>query len=839
MPFLSLAIALSIVLMPMASISVFSAVPSTEILLQQGKNLYDRAQYNEAVELLQQAVSVFEEEGDKLGMAIAWGNLSLTYQQLGQWELAGTAVTNSLNLLPTASSIDSESAQILAQTLDIKGRLELKQGQARAALDTWRQTTDLYRQLEDETGIVRSQVNQAQAMSDLGMYFQAEKILTKTVRLLQDQLDSSIKATALRSLGSVYRELGNLDRSRQILEQSLIVAKAKSIPTGDILLSLGNTARAQAQPKAALEFYKEAVENAPDISTRIQAQLNQLSLLVDEAEPQAVHLANQIESQLESLPSSHKAIYARINLAENLQRLRQDDINLYSESKLLQILTEARQQARELNDTPAISYALGNLAEVYAQSGQLQQAIDLTRQALYRGQAVNNLNLTYRWQWQLGRLQKEAGKTVEAIAAYTEAVNNLQNLRSNLVALDPKVQFYFRERVEPVYRELVDLLLESQPSQADLVLARQTIESLQLAELENFFRQACLEPKVEIDALVEGDNSTAVIYPIILPDRLEIIVKLPQSQLLHFTTPVRRDEFETTIATLRDDLLDVTKTAAVKQRSQQLYRWSIEPMATALTKNQIDTLVFVLDGPLRNIPMSVLYDPKQEQYLIEQYAIAIAPGLQLVKTQPSPSKLNVLTGGIEQSVTVAGRDFASLVNVQQELQQIQATVANSEQLIDRAFTTANLREQIEQTDFTTVHLATHGEFSSNPEQTFILTWDRLLKTNDLANLMRQRNFNEEEAIGLLVLSACETAKGDPLAALGLAGIAVRAGARSTLASLWFADDRYTTEIMSNFYRELSQGATKAKALQQAQIAVLKQESRPYLWSSFILLGNWL
>ena len=594
MPFLSLAIALSLVLMPMASISI-SSVPSTENLLQQGKSLYDRARYDEAVELLQQAVSVFEERRDKLGMAIALSNLSLTYQQLGRWHLAELAITNSLNLLPAASStLDLESAQILAQTLDIKGRLELKKGQARAALDTWQQTTDLYRQLEDEAGIVRSQLNQAQAMSDLGMYFQAEKILTKTVRLLQDQPVSSLKATALRSLGSVYRELGDLDRSRQILEQSLAVA-TESIPTGDILLSLGNTARAQAQTIAALDFYEEAVENAPDISTRIQAQLNRLNLLVDEANPQAaLHLADRIESQLKSLPPSHKTIYARINLAENLQQLRRDNIDICSESKLLQILTEARQQARELNDTPAISYALGNLAEVYAQSGQLQQAIDLTRQALYRGQTVNNLNLTYRWQWQLGRLQKEAGNTTEAIAAYTEAVNSLQDLRTNLVALDPKVQFYFRQRVEPVYRELVDLLLKSQPSQADLVLARQTIESLQLAELENFFRQACLEPKVEIDDLVEGDT-TAVIYPIVLADRLEIIVKLPQSQLLHFTTPVRRDEFETTTATLRDDLLDVTKTAAVKQRSQLLYRWSIEPMATALTQNQTQRWIIRLN----------------------------------------------------------------------------------------------------------------------------------------------------------------------------------------------------------------------------------------------------
>ena len=826
---LSLAIALSIVFIPVRT-------TATENLLQQGQSFYARARYSEAVEVLQQAVAVFEKSEDRLGMAIALSNLSLAYQQLGQWQLAEQAISASLDLLPTTSPVETESAQILAQILSIRGRLQHELAQHQAALNTWQQATAIYRQLEDETGVIRSQINQAQGLKSLGMYSQAEQILTKTVGLLQKQPDSALKATALRSLGGVYRATGDLARSRQTLERSLTVAEATRTPTDDILLGLGNTALARSKPQAALNFYQQAVNNTTSIDTRIQAQLNQLSLL---GANEAVRLASQIESQLNDLPPSHTVIYAQINLAENLQRLRRNDLNVFPESQLIQILTQARQQAEELGDTSAVSYALGNLAEVYAQSQKLPQAIETTQEALYRGQATNDLNLTYRWQWQLGRLQKKAGKTAEAIAAYTEAVNNLQQLRNDLVAFDPQVQFYFRERVEPVYRELVDLLLQPQPSQADLILARQTIESLQLLELENFFRQACLEP-VEIDDLANRDNSTAVVYPIILADRLEIIVKSPQSQLVHFTTPIGRDELETTTATLRSDLLDVTKTAAVKQRSQQLYNWLIEPLETTLVENRIDTLVFVLDGSLRNIPMSVLYDEKRQQYLIEQYAIAIAPGLQLVKSQPfSPSKLNVLTAGIAQARTIAGRDFSSLTNVRQELQQIQATVAKGERLIDREFTKANLQNRLDRTNFSTVHLATHGQFSSNPEQTFILTWDRLLKARDIAGLMRQYNLNREDAIELLVLSACETATGDPQAVLGLAGIAVRAGVRSTLASLWFTDDRYSAEIMNNFYHQLSQGTTKAKALQQAQITVLKQEKRPYLWSSFILLGNWL
>ncbi|MEO0012196.1 MAG: hypothetical protein RLZZ535_585, partial [Cyanobacteriota bacterium] len=504
LPLLSLAIAVLIICLPIKTPLVSSAAPN-ESLLQQGKNFYDRAQYNDAVKVLHQAISTFETQADQLGKAIALSNLSLAYQQLGQWHKAEQALTTSLNLLPTAPNITAESARIMAQTLDIRGRLQLKQGKTQAALSTWQETATLYRQLEDEAGIIRSQINQAQAMSSLGVYFQAEKILTTTIGQLQNQPDSALKATAMRSLGNVWRALGNLERSRQILEQSLAIAKAAQSPVSEILLSLGNTAIAQAKPQAALNFYQQAVSNTTSVSTRIQAQLNQLSLL-GQAEPQAAsRLASQIESQLKSLPPSRTAIYARINLAENWQRLKQDNPKAVSNSKLVAILTEARQQAEELGDTPALGYAIGNLGEVYAESGQTQQALDLTQQALYWGQIVNDPSLNYRWQWQLGKLQKALGKTSEAIAAYTEAVNNLQELRSNLVALDPKVQFYFRERVEPVYRQLVDLLLESEPSQANLVLARKTIESLQLLELENFLRQACLEPKAEIDNIVEDD----------------------------------------------------------------------------------------------------------------------------------------------------------------------------------------------------------------------------------------------------------------------------------------------------------------------------------------------
>ena len=621
---------LSVLSLTVALLIVFTPVraTATENLLSQGKDFYDRTQYNEAVEVLLQAVSAFKAGGDKLGMAIAWGNLSLAYQQLGQWQQAERAISTSLNLLPTASTeLDSESAQILAQTLDVRGRLELELGRDRAAVDTWLQTAELYRQLEDEAGIIRSQINQAQAMSGLGLYFKAEKILTQAVRQLQNQPDTGLKTAALRSLGSVYREIGDLDRSRQVLEQSL--AEATDTPTGDILLGLGNTARIQGD-RQAVNFYREAVTKAASASTRIQAQLNQLSLLV-KADPQAaLPLASQIESQLKSLPPSHRTIYAQINLAESLQQLRRDNRDVFSESKLVQILTQAQQQAEEINDTSAISYALGNLAEVYAQNGQIQRAIDLTQQALYRG-AVNDLNLTYHWQWQLGRLQKEIGNTTEAIAAYSEAVNSLDSLRSDLAAVSSDIQFNFREQVEPVYRQLVDLLLsdENKTSQPDIKSARSTIESLQVAELVNYFQEDCLILK-SADFI---DKKAAIIHTIVLDNRLETILTLPGQKLRHYSVSATPQQVETLVEKLQQNLiLPYTSQSDILPLSQQAYDWLIKPAQMDLETSKVETIAFILDGSLQNLPMAVLHDG--QQYLIEKYAIASIPSLQLFDPQP-------------------------------------------------------------------------------------------------------------------------------------------------------------------------------------------------------------
>ncbi|NEO50351.1 MAG: CHAT domain-containing protein, partial [Moorea sp. SIO4A3] len=384
----------------------------------------------------------------------------------------------------------------------------------------------------------------------------------------------------------------------------------------------------------------------------------------------------------------------------------------------------------------------------------------------------------------------------------------------------------------------VGLLLEPNASQENLKQARDVIESLQLAELDNFFRDACLDAKpVNID---EIDPNAAIFYTIILPDRLEVIVTLPGQPLRQITTNLPKTEIEEQLALARINIINPLPVVDdnLQTNLQTMQDWLIGPIEAELVNSNIHTLVFIPDGALRNLPMSVLYDG--ERYAIEKYNIAVAPSLQLIDSQANVRQnVSVLIAGVTE-VRPHRPDFLALPGVKVEVENIKAQVP-SLILLNESFTESNFNTEVNTYSYEVVHLATHGKFSSVAEETFLVTWDEVINLNELNSLI-SADQKQKNPIELLVLSACQTAKGDSRAALGLAGVAVRSGARSTIASLWSVDDLATTELMTRFYEKLATGqVTKAEALRQAQQELLQSEqfNHPYYWSAFILLGNWL
>ncbi|UBF26128.1 CHAT domain-containing protein [Kovacikia minuta CCNUW1] len=832
-------------------------------LLTQGKALYDAGQFAEAVKVLQQAVESYRSEGDQLRLAAALSNLSLTYQQLGAWEEAKRAIAESLDLLKIQNSkFKTQNSHLLAQSLDIQGRLQLGMGQTEEALAAWERATKIYREVGDRTGEIRSRINQAQALQVMGFNRRALESLNELEETLQPLPNSLTKVVGLRSLGDALQRVGDPDKSRQVLQQSLTIAQDLRSPqdVSAVLFSLGNVARVQQQIPDALQFYQQAANLAPAPILQVQAHLNRLSLLLENQQwAEAEALLPSIQAQIATLPPSRPAIYARINLAHSLVKLKDKGLKINNKktdsspiphppslTETASLLATTVQQARDLGDRRAESYALGNLGGLYEQTRQWSEARSLTQQALLLAQSINATDVAYRWQWQLGRLLKQQGEIAGAIAAYESAVNTLQSLRSDLVAINREVQFTFRDSVEPIYRQTVELLLQgqgAQPGAENLDKARRLIESLQLAELDNFFREACLNAQsVLLDKLVDQDNpTTAIFYPIILDNRLDVILKVPKQPLRHHAITLPQTEVEKVLTQLQQALKRPDAARETRSLSQQVYNWLIRPVEADLKQSGVNTLVFVLDGMLRNIPMAALYNG--QQYLVENYAVALSPGLQLFTPRPlAQTALNALTAGLSHPPSTYSQ-FSPLPEVKAELRLIEETGIPTTKLVDQNFTSQTLAQKINSLPFKVVHLATHGQFSSQAKNTFILAADGPINVNKLDNLLRSKTQNPSEAVELLVLSACQTAAGDNRATLGLAGVAVRAGARSTLASLWQIDDRSTAVFIGEFYRELATAKlTRAEALRRAQITLLKQYpqyNRPVYWAPYVLVGNWL
>ncbi len=814
--------------------------------IEKGRNLYATGRLAAAISAWQSAAQRFEGQGDRLNTALSFNYLSLAYQELGQLDRAADAIARSRQLL-------EEQGEILPEVLNTQGSLQLTMGQTEAALETWKQAELAYAESGDEAGRLGSLINQAGALQALGQYHRARIVLERIDTELDSQPDSPVKATALHSLGMALQVVGDFAKSQQVLEQSLAMTgqlaaqgQESGVETSGILLSLGNTAKALRENNRALDYYQQAAEAAPGAIAKVEAQLNQFQLLIEMKRwNNAGELIPQIELTIANLSPSRMSVYARANYAQSLMNLelranrRQATVNSDALPSISQLLATAVREARELPDSRAESFALGQLGNLYEQTEQWAEARSLTEQALAIAQGISASDIIPRWQWQLGRILKQQGDITGAIASYREAVHALSSLRGDLTAIAPDVQFSFRESVEPIYRQLVGLLLQpdaqGQVSQTNLEQARETIELLQLAELDNFFRNACLQPQSEeIDRI---DPTAATIYPIILPDRLAVILSLPGQPLRHYETQIAQREVD---RALEDALKLMNPAFSSRQRLQvyqRIYDWLIRPAETDLKASGIQTLVFVMDGRLRNLPTSALYDG--QQYLMEKYNIALTPGLQLLEPRAiAPERLSILTGGL----TEARQGFSELPAVESEINQIALQVP-SQVFLNREFTASNLQKQIQAVDFPIIHLATHAQFSSNTEETFILTWDGKIQVEDFRRLLLGRGRNLASPVELLVLSACQTAAGDDRAALGLAGIAVRSGARSTIATLWSVKDESTAQLMVEFYRQLSQSAQigKAEALRQAQLA-LRQDSRyqhPFFWAPFVLIGNWL
>lgn len=741
--------------------------------LTQGKQAAARGDFGAAVEALQKADEEFGQAGNKRSQANTLLQLAAAYHALGQRRQAVVALDRAQELATQLGQADLQLA-----VLNARGAILLGWSDA-AAVET----------------------------------------LRKAVELAQREKNPRAEASILNNLGNALAAAQHFPEARESFRRCVELARA----TGQTELGAQAGLNAAAAAKEVRDF------------------------------PAAVDLLQQSRALIAKSSASHSLAKLHLKAGQLWLALgaAQTPAQAAERTAHWERAGEAFHLARALSvalrDQRTTSLAAGNLGHLHELAGRRAEANQFTQEAIFTAQACGAAELLYRWEWQAGRLLLSAGDRSAALGAYRRAAKTLESgtIRNDLAlaAASRPGAVGFRRELGPLFYELADLLLQTAAqtpergaAQALLLEARNTVELLKSAELDDYFQDACqsvVRKKIrDVDSV---SPQTAIIYPIALADRLELLLSLPGGLLQSVTVPVGAAELEAVVLDLQDKLRTRTTHEFVGP-ARKLHGWMIGRIEPLLAAHRVETLVFVPDGVLRTVPMGALYDGTN--FLARRYALALTPGLTLMDPQASALKAPTL---LLNGLSASRHGFDALPNVVEEVRQIRAAFGGTV-LTNQFFTAGQVRREFARAQYSMVHLATHGQFDREAAKSFVLTYDERLSLDGLESLIRPSAFRGQP-VELLTLSACETAVGDDRAALGLAGVAIKAGARSAIATLWCVDDEASAKLISTFYAELRQHPerSKARALQAAQRTLMDDPNyrHPFYWSPFLLIGNWL
>jgi CHAT domain-containing protein len=891
-------------------------------LVQTGVTRYETGDFVGALEPWLEAYSVYETTQELPALAIVSENLARTYQQLGQssteltyWERAILYTKNSANATTPALKPEAKLARLLSEQAQAYSRLG--QNRRAIALLCGEPTTNL--PTNGARAFFRSPLNAESCQSG------------SALQLAQATEDPLGHIAALGSLGEALRLSGDTAQAMSFFEQGVQLSCEANLPAmqSALLAGLGNTTASLAQVTyrraseaesrgdgaaasfrttaeqhnaAAIEYLQQSYQLAQAQASAAD-QMRALLSLIPAYERAGETAAAQQHWQaaqlvLDQLANSQMKAFAAIQLADLLESSSVRDPQALSaipsagfaiplegfaiappppvEQQTSELLNQALAMGETLNNQRIIAFALGKLGHLDERAKRYPAALDKTQRArLAADQDLASQDSLYLLEWQLGRIFKAQGNLADATIAYGQAVEALDQIRSDILSGNQDVQFDFRDTVEPLYRQYAALNLQAVPpgvllqkgeqafDRLDAVLV--TLDSLKVAELQSYFANDCViaPTTTRVDAVGES-KATAVVSTAILEieelspavkklKQLVVIVSLPNGSKKVSQTTLESQEIEQVVRAFRYTLESGGHQYMPEYNfdpSQQLYNWIIEPFKEEL--KAVKTLVFVNDGLLRGLPMAALHDG--EKYLIEQFAVATTPSLTLTDPQQlnRPTALSALLMGMSESSQIEGRVLKELPAVAQEISTVAERLPNHDVLLNENFSVAALKSALAQRDYRILHMATHGTFGFDPVDNYIVTgasdgtsgFNETLSISELDSLVRSVNDPAREPIELLTLTACETAIGDSRSTLGLAGVAIRGGVRSAIATLWSISDDSSAEVISRFYEKLQQpGLTKAEALQQAQIAMIKSNSvvnqHPYRWAPFLLIGNWL
>lgn len=796
-----------------------------------GKVYYWKGEFYKALDFYQQSLAIRQEINDRAGIGSIFNSIGLVYDNLSQYSQA-------LNLYEQSLAISRELNDLanMGRTLNNIGLVYTALGDNLQALELHRQALVIRRELNDKSGEGYSLHNIGWAYEQLGDYSKALEFYEQALAIRRQLGGNASIARTLSKVGSIYYRREQYSQGIDALKQALSIFQevGEKAWTGNTFNSIGSVYKDLNQFDQALDSYQKALAIIKEIGDRQTERLilsNIGEVLAKQNQPEvaiafyklSVNVTESIRSDLRSLPPEQQLSYTT-TVADTYRLLA--DLLLQQDRVL---------EAQQVLDLLKIQEIEDYLHSVRGNE-QTAQGIPLTPQ---EQQIRNRHNEILNREIQLGRKLAELEKITPA-----NRTSQQQQEIANLRQMQQEMRGTFNEFINSP--EIVAIVRQLSPR----------VQTVNLAQLNN----------IRSDLLQRLEKKAVLIQPLILEDRLELVITTADSPPFRRTVAVKKQELNQAIMEFRMALEDPNSDATIP--ANKLYNWLIKPLEDDLTEAQAKSIIYAPDGQLRYIPLAALYDGKQ--WLGQRFVINNITAMSLTKFNvETAAKPRILAGAFatgrhnfKRGSTRFG--FSGLPFAGVEVENLAAMVPGTTKLIDLEFNRATMIPRLP--DYTIIHLATHAMFvTGQPEDSFILLGDGGLIT--LPDIQTLNLLN----VDLVVLSACQTGIGGKLGngeeILGFGYQIQETGAKAALASLWIVDDGGTQALMVAFYTALLSGNKKAEALQKAQIALITGDDsvlgrsanlsilaqtrsglkpsvasrlhHPYYWAPFILIGNGL
>ena len=799
-------------------------------LLNQGNQLYIVSKYREASTAWEQALQIYREIKDRNGEGKSLGNLGNTYNIFGQYQKAIEYYQQSLVIFKQIGNLNGEG-----DSFNNLGLVYNNFGQYQKAIEYYQQSLAIKKQIGDLNGEGTSLDSLGEAYNSLGQYQKAIDYLQKQLAIAKQIGDLNGETGSLNNLGIAYNFLRQYQKASGFYQKSLAIAKQIGDRNGEGN-SLGNLGIAYfllGQYQNAIEFYQQQLAITKQIGDRngegyslnnlavTFKDLNQTALAIIFYK-QAVNTFETIRKDIRGLSKDEQKSYAD-RVAKSYRQLADFLLKQERIIEALQVLDLLKVQ--ELQDF--LKDVKGNEKTALGVE-MLPQEQNLINQ-------YNNIqNRTIQLGTELTDLRKLPNRTTTQQQRLTEI-----------------------EQIEEQVNQQLIALLQSDSTKTLITQLQQT------AAKQNLTLPSYKDLSERIQRIGQG---TALFYPLILSDRIELVIFIPNQPLIHRSIAINQKDLEIEIKNFRDQLQN--RDPKIETTAQKLYKYLLEPIDADLKAAKIQTIVYAPDGQLRYVPLAALHDGKQ--WIVERYLINNVTAVSLTNLDPSSDRdSRVLAGAFENgnfsfNINDKAFSFSGLPFAGKEVDTLANTIPNTTKLLDKEFSRAAILPNLKTNNI--IHLATHAAFvEGTPEDSFIL-----MGNGDRINL-REIDQWDLPNVNLIVLSACQTAVGGNLGngieILGFGYQLQRAKVRAAIASLWTVSDGGTQKLMEAFYIALKKSkVSHAEALRQAQVALITGNyealgeprgqfvievrpiktpaaptkiSHPYYWAPFILIGNGL